>query len=145
MTHSSDAHNLYNRWMAMWNGELDAADEVFAADCLAYPAPSDAGEPPIYRGPDEMRRFVEVGRAIFADVTFRAEDALIVDGNRLAARWIAEGTYAGDMPGATASPGAPITFRGIDIWRLEDGKVAEYWVSSDGLHLMAQLGAGKEG
>lgn len=32
-----------------------------------------------------------------------------------------------------------ITFRGIDIWRIEDGKIVEYWVSSDGLHLMAQL------
>lgn len=129
----------------MWNGDLNAAYEIFAQDCLAHPAPQNVGEPPIYRGPDEMRRFVEMGRAIFADVTFRAEDALIVDGNRLAARWIAEGTYAGGMPGASASPGASITFRGIDIWRLEDGKVAEYWVSSDGLHLMAQLGAGKEG
>ena len=30
---------------------------------------------------------------------------------------------------------------GIDIMRVRDGRLAEYWVSSDGLALMAQLGA----
>jgi len=138
----SDPGHLYQRWMDMWNGDLDAAGEIFAPDCVAHPAPMTTGEPPVYRGPDEMRRFVEQGRAIFATVTFRAEDAPIVDGDRLACRWIAEGTYAGGMPGDTAAPGTPITFCGIDIWRLEEEKVMEYRVASDGLHLMAQLGVG---
>lgn len=137
--------NLYSRWMEMWNGDLDAADEIFADDCLAHTAPSDVGEPPVYRGPNEMRNFVEMGRAIFNEVTFQAEGDLIVEGDQLATRWIAEGTYAGGMPGATASPGAPITFRGVDVWRIENGKVTEYWVSSDGLHFMAQLGVVKVG
>lgn len=140
-----DATRLYQRWMEMWNGDLDAADEIFTDNCVAHPAPQGTGEPPVFRGPDEMRQFVEMGRAIFGAVTFRTDDDPIVEGNRLAARWIAEGTYAGGMPGATAEPGAPIIFRGIDVWQLEYGKVVEYWVSSDGLHLMAQLGVGNNG
>ena len=88
-----------------------------------------------------MRRLVEQGRAIFSEVTFRALDQPIVVGDRLACRWIGEGIYRGGMPGATAPPGTPISFGGIDVWRLENGKVVEYWVASDGLHLMAQLGA----
>lgn len=144
MTDSDQARKLYQRWMDMWNGELDAAEEIFAADCLAHPAPQDTGEAPVYRGPDDMRRFVEQGRAIFDTLTFRAENAPIVEGDRLACRWVGEGTYAGGMPGATAEPGTPLVFRGIDVWQMEDGKVAEYWVSSDGLHLMAQLGVGGE-
>lgn len=133
---------LYQRWMDMWNGDLDAAGEIFAPDSTAYPAPTTTAEPPVYRGPDGMRQFVEQGRAIFERVTFRAMDAPIVDGNRLACRWVGEGVYGGGMPGATADPGTPIVFRGIDVWRLEGGKVVEYWVASDGLHLMAQLGVG---
>jgi predicted ester cyclase len=128
--------------MDMWNGDLDAAAEIFAPECVAYPAPMTSGEPPVYRGPEGMRRFVEEGRAIFATVTFRAEDAPIVDGDRLACRWACEGEYGGGMPGATVAPGTPVTFRGIDVWRLEGGKVVEYRVASDGLHLMAQLGVG---
>lgn len=133
---------LYRRWMDMWNGDLDVADEIFAPECVTHPAPTTIGEPPVYRGPSEMRTFVEQGRAIFAEVTFRTEDKPIVDGDHLACRWVGEGTYAGGMPGATAEPGTPISFRGIHVWRLENGKVAEYWVASDGLHLMAQLGVG---
>ncbi len=136
------ARSLYQRWMEMWNGDLDAADEIFAADCTTHPAPTTTGEAPVFRGPEEMRRFVEMGRAIFSEVTFRAEDEPIIDGSRLACRWVGEGTYGGGMPGATAETGTPITFRGIDVWRIEDGKVAEYWVASDGLHLMSQLGVG---
>jgi predicted ester cyclase len=132
--------NLYQRWMDMWNGDLDAATGIFAPGCIAHPAPTTTGEPPVYRGPEGMRQFVEQGRAIFETVTFRAEDAPMVEGNRLACRWVGEGVYGGGMPGATAVPGTAIVFRGVDVWRLEDGKVAEYWVASDGLHLMAQLG-----
>jgi predicted ester cyclase len=143
MTASDDARRLYQRWMEMWNGDLAAADEIFAADCVAHPAPTTTGEPPVFRGPDEMQKFVEMGRAIFDEVTFRAEENPIVEGNRLACRWASVGTYAGGMPGASAEPGTTITFRGIDVWRLEDGKVAEYWVASDGLHLMAQLCVGQ--
>lgn len=144
MPNPNDARRLYQRWMDMWNGDLDAAGEIFADDCITHPAPQDTGEPPVFRGPDEMRQFVEMGRAIFDEVVFRAEDEPIVEGDRLACRWVAEGTYAGGMPGATAEPGTPITFRGIDIWHVGGGKVVEYQVASDGLHLMAQLGVGRE-
>jgi hypothetical protein len=33
-----------------------------------------------------------------------------------------------------------VDFGGIDILRLEGDRFAEYWVCSDGLRLMAQLG-----
>ncbi len=39
--------------------------------------------------------------------------------------------------------GTAISFGGIDVWQLDDGKVVEYWVASDGLRLMAQLGIGE--
>ena len=59
----------------------------------------------------------------------------------VAARWSARGIYSGGIPGATAAPGTLVEFGGIDLMRVEDGRFAEYWVSSDGLALMAQLGA----
>jgi predicted ester cyclase len=34
-----------------------------------------------------------------------------------------------------------VTFGGIDIMRVADRRLAEYWVSSDGIALMQQLGA----
>ena len=56
-------------------------------------------------------------------------------------RWTARGRYAGGFPGATAPEGTEVVFGGIDIMRVEDGRLAEYWVSSDGIAFMQQLGA----
>ena len=105
MPQSDRANHLYGQWMEMWNGDLDATDEIFADDCLAHPAPTTTGEPQVYRGPDEMRTLVNQGRAIFGEVIFRALDEPIVDDARLACRWTGDGTYGGGMPGATATPG----------------------------------------
>lgn len=81
-----------------------------------------------------------MGREPFADLTFSVEISPITEGNMLAARWQSNGKYKGGIPGATVSTGTSITFGGMDIMRIEAGKIAEYWVSSDGLHLMTQLG-----
>lgn len=124
---------MYERWMRMWNGELDLADELVAPTCVIHQPPND------FRGPEGVRHMVEMGRAPFSEITFRVEVEPIVEGDRLAARWTSTGVYGGGMPGVSARPGTEATFGGIDIWRVKDGQIVEYWVSSDGLHLMAQL------
>ena len=43
------------------------------------------------------------------------------------------------MPGATAPAGTPISITGIDLLRVEDGQVAEYWLNADALGLVTQL------
>ncbi|BAS13709.1 conserved hypothetical protein [Arthrobacter sp. Hiyo8] len=50
------------------------------------------------------------------------------------------GTHRGDMAGVPAS-GNTVEFGGTDIIRVEDGKVAEHWGSTDTLSLMQQIGA----
>jgi predicted ester cyclase len=50
------------------------------------------------------------------------------------------GTHQGDFAGIPAS-GRTVEFSGIDIIRLQDGKVAEHWGSTDMLGLMQQIGA----
>ena len=65
----------------------------------------------------------------------------VVEGDLVAARWAGRGRYRGGMPGATAAAGTPVAFGGIDLLRAHGDRFAEYWVSSDGLALMGQLGA----
>ena len=122
----------------MWNGRPELADELVAEGCPIHQPPNTL------HGPEGVRRMIEMGRAPFAQLTFRIEVGPIVEGNRLAARWESEGVYSGGIPGATVAPGTRVSFGGVDIWRIENGKIAEYWVSSDGLHLMAQLGVGAD-
>ena len=137
----ADAKRLYERWLALWNGDLAGVGAVVAPDFTLHQVglggPLDPEE---FRGPDGLVRLIGMGRAPFAELTFRVEVGPIVEGDMLAARWTGAGIYRGGLPGATAPAGTPVTFGGNDLLRIVAGKVAEYWVSSDGLYLMAQLG-----
>ena len=131
---------LYSRWLELWNGDLTIAEDLITADCEVHQAPLGADKTQRRRGPKGIKQLVEQGRAPFSEITFAVEVEPFGDGEHLAARWVATGVYGGGLPGATAKAGTKVTFRGNDIMRLEAGRIAEYWVSSDGAHLMAQLG-----
>jgi predicted ester cyclase len=132
--------SLYRSWLEMWNGQLDLATQIVSPDCVVHHAPFGPGEQPEFRGPDGIEKMIRMGREPFDHLAFTCEVGPIIDGDQLAARWTGRGTYRGGIPGATAPAGTPITFSGIDIFRIEAGRITEYWVSSDGVHLMAQLG-----
>ena len=56
-------------------------------------------------------------------------------------RWKASGIYHGGFAGASPdSVGRVITFMGIDILRIIDGQLVEYWRNADGLLFVQQLG-----
>lgn len=46
-----------------------------------------------------------------------------------------------DLAQPSIAAGTPVAFGGIDLLRARGDRFAEYWVSSDGLALMGQLGA----
>ena len=93
------------------------------------------------RGPEAVVQLVRDGHAPFDGLTFQIEVGPVVEGDLMAARWANRGRYRGGMPGATAAAGTPVAFGGIDLLRARGDRFAEYWVSSDGLALMGQLGA----
>lgn len=138
-----DLKQAYERWIGeLWNGDLTVADELVTDDFLIHQARADGQPSEDERGPAALRALVEQGRAPFSEITFSVEAGPIAEGPSLACRWRAIGTYAGGIPGASAEPGTDVSFGGIDLLRAApDGRFAEYWVSSDGLSLMQQLGA----
>jgi predicted ester cyclase len=139
---SDDPRRLYERWLLeLWHGDESVADEILADDFVIHQARSQPGESETVRGPQAGIEMVQMGRAPFSDLTFEIEVGPIVEGDMLAARWVGRGRYAGGMPGASAPDGTEVTFGGIDIMRVANGRLAEYWVSSDGISLMQQLGA----
>ena len=77
-------------------------------------------------------------RSAFPDLV-ASVDHLIADGDMVAIRWTARGTNTGTGNGLTAT-GKKVETSGIAMFRFEDGKVAEEWVSADSLGLMRQLG-----
>jgi predicted ester cyclase len=71
--------------------------------------------------------------------TFEAE-IVIAEDEVVAARWTASGTHLGAW-GAIEPTGRSATFSGVNIFRFENGKVAEIWNHRDDLGLMEQVGA----
>ncbi|GAC1423733.1 MAG: ester cyclase [Actinomycetota bacterium] len=69
---------------------------------------------------------------------FTIED-VIAEGDRVVVRWTNSGTHVGEFAGIPAT-GKSFTISGIDIYRVQDGKLAEHWHVVDQLSMLGQLG-----
>jgi len=98
---------------------------------LHVPLPCSPG----VRGIDEV---VSACRAAFQGLDVTVED-MVTEGDMVAARFTARGVHNGAFMGLPPT-GKPITMTGIEIFRLENGKIAELWGEANLLGLMQQLG-----
>jgi predicted ester cyclase len=74
----------------------------------------------------------------FTDATSEHLDVFANEtGDMVVSRWITRGTNNG-MFGLPADT-APVSFTGIAIWRVEDGRLAECWVERSALELYNHL------
>lgn len=86
-----------------------------------------------------VKQFFSMMFEAFPDLKFDVKD-LMGEGDRVAARAIMTGTHQGTFLDIPAT-GKRVEVKLIDIFRLEDGKVAEHWGQTDMLSMMQQLGA----
>lgn len=113
-------------------GDLRAARELLADDfALHVPLPCSPG----VQGIIEV---ISACRAAFEHLDVTIED-LLADEDRVAARFTARGIHKGAFMGLPAT-GKSITMTGIEIFRIENGKIAELWGEANLLGLMGQLG-----
>jgi steroid delta-isomerase-like uncharacterized protein len=68
---------------------------------------------------------------------FTVED-IFAEGDRVVARWTNTGTHVGEFMGIPPT-NKTVTIAGIDIYRLQDGKLAEHWHVVDMLSMLVQL------
>jgi predicted ester cyclase len=67
-------------------------------------------------------------------------DDLIAEGDKVAARITMSGTHTGSFMGIPPT-GKFISFTGMYIARIADGKIIEHWGEEDSVSLLQQLGA----
>ena len=84
-----------------------------------------------------IRRFYE---DVIGNGQLDLVEPTMADGDLEAAHVVLTGTHNGDLMGVAAT-GKTVEFGGIDIIRVEDGKVAEHWGVTDTMSLMQQVGA----
>jgi steroid delta-isomerase-like uncharacterized protein len=81
--------------------------------------------------------FVEAILVAFPDIHYTIDDSLHV-GERVAVRWSAVATHAGDLLGMPPT-GRTVRIIGMTIFRIEHGQIAELWDVWDEAGLVRQL------
>lgn len=123
----------------LWNGRrLDAAEEIFHADCVTHQLRSGSEVAGLPRGPEMLKRHVEEWLEGFPDLKFTAEQ-MVAEGGLVTTRLVAEGTHAGAWLGI-APTGKRVSIRMVTIHRVEGGKITEDWVIVESLGFFQQLG-----
>ncbi|MBT2548119.1 ester cyclase [Arthrobacter sp. ISL-65] len=117
-------------------GNLSLIDELATDDYLDHEE-ALPGQPP---GKEGVRYFVNAVRTAFPDIRVKSLEPSLADGNMEACHVVLTGTHRGEMAGV-AGTGKSVEFGGTDIIRVEDGKVAEHWGTTDNMRLMQQIGA----
>lgn len=127
---------VVERFAQVWSaGNLQIVDELAAPDLVV----SYAGFPEEIHGPEAYKQFLnQEWYSAFPDVTTSVED-LIVDGDRVATRWICRGTHQGEFGGIPPT-GKPFELNGMTVCRVANGKVVEERGIGDSLGMMQQLG-----
>jgi steroid delta-isomerase-like uncharacterized protein len=126
------ARRFYEAWS---EGNLDALDELVAADAVDH----DAYNPHGQEGLEGAKKTIAMYREAFPDTSFEIEDQL-AEGDKVVTRWTATGTHEGELMGMQPT-GRKATITGITIDRIEDGKVIEGWTNWDTLAMMQSIGA----
>jgi predicted ester cyclase len=108
---------LFDAYEANDAAQLDA---LLAPDFTAHGLPPEFGD-----GPAAMKATAALMHGALAECRCEIDD-LIVDGDRVAARYTTRARHVGELFGAAPS-GRTVTFTGIEVFRLVDGKIVEYW------------------
>ena len=124
--------DFYNE---VWSkGNLDFADKVFHQDYIRHDVRPGNPRP----GPEGQKNIAGDFRKAFPDLTVHI-DLIFATDDFVAVRWTMNGTHTGKW-GTIDPTHKKATFSGVNIFRMEQGKVKEIWNHRDDLGLLEQLG-----
>lgn len=119
---------------ALNEGYLDLIDEVVAPEFVGH-TPFSTED---IHGPAGLKAFFNTFRAAMPDIN-HPYWMLIGDGKFVAIHMPIEGTFTSELLGISPNNQKIVVWM-ANIWRLEDGKAVEWWLHTDTLCLLQQLG-----
>ena len=116
------------------NGKnLALIDELYAPNYVGHQIP-----PPLPQNREGQKLFVGAFFEAFPDMRLTFEQE-VIEGNRIAGLGYFTGTHKGPFNGIPPT-GKRVQVSFMDLWRVENGKLAEYWGIVDVPSLLKQLG-----
>jgi predicted ester cyclase len=131
---SDENKEIIRRFFDMvWNqGKVEMAEEFIAPHYVSH---NGLGIEVL--GPEGIRRAVLAQRSAFPDQHTTIDD-LIAEGDMVVVRGTDRFTHEGDFMGYPPT-GNKVVLTWIDIFRMENGKLVEAWLETDGQRLWDQL------
>jgi steroid delta-isomerase-like uncharacterized protein len=121
---------LVRRWIDVYNTHnMDSFDEFIAPNYVDHTNKVDK---------EGLRQLFTMGFTGFPDWHETIDD-IIAEGNKVWIRITYTGTHTGEFMGQ-APTGKKTTMTGVDIYRIENGKLVEYWNVSDVMNFNIKLG-----
>ncbi|AVK84908.1 polyketide cyclase [Lysinibacillus sp. B2A1] len=118
----------------------DHAIELMADQVLAHQVISEE-ELTVIRTPKDYADHVKEMVEAYGDFSLEIQEFLI-QGNKVYVRWKQVGTHVGEVDGYQPT-GLPVIEKASAVYRVEDEKIAEYWIQIDRAGMENQLNRNK--
>jgi steroid delta-isomerase-like uncharacterized protein len=132
---TAESRELARRFTEECWDQSDVAvlDALMAPDFLDHdPVPGQAP------GREGYKQMAASFFGAFSNFRVRNED-VIAEGDKAVLRWTARGRHTAPLMGIPAT-GRDVTLRGIDVIRVERGRIVERWGEFDTYGMLQQLG-----
>jgi predicted ester cyclase len=131
---SEENKGIVRRYQEIYNeNDLEALGEVLSQDLLTPKI-----MPGISTGMEGAKAAHQIMLTGFPDYQTKIDD-LFAEGDKVAARITMSGTQTGIFMGIPPT-GRQVSFTGIYIVRIANGRIVEHWGEEDGVSLLQQLG-----
>lgn len=119
--------------------DVEVIDETVVPHivCHGFPGFPD-GE---FADRESYKAFFRIFRQSFSDMDFETVRTIATE-DFVSAHWVIHATHSGEFRGI-APDGARVVFDGVALYRMEDGRIAETWLSINEPLLVSQLGRGR--
>ncbi|NTU56958.1 MAG: ester cyclase [Anaerolineales bacterium] len=118
----------------MNQGSVEVLDDIMAPDFNDH-GETLFGSP---KGRDTLKQGISASRTVLGDHHVQLHD-VIADGEMVGVRGTMRCTHQGAFLGVAPS-GNELTWNGLALFRVVDGKITERWFNSDSLSIVQQLG-----
>src|SRR5262249_15382890 len=120
-------------YVATETGDVSLLDAALWEDAVEHPL-----NPGQVRGREAIKQLFGALSAIVRDLTLTIQD-MVAEGDTVAVRSIVHGFPVESYLGIPAN-GRSMEFEAIDMWRIENGRVAEGWHVEDFVRVMIDWG-----
>jgi steroid delta-isomerase-like uncharacterized protein len=131
----ADVQKIFDNTAKLWNGgDIAIVDDLYSEDCLYHNADFLN-----VKGPEKIKEFVKWVYIAYPDFAITFDEPMKFK-DRTVTTFKATGTNNGPLAEDMPPTGKKMSFNGVTISKIENGKIIETWVYYNQLPLYKQLG-----